>query len=774
MNKISLKKSFVFMIGVTIAFFIAVVVAASEAAPVTACALPDQPIEVKLTVSAIDTTYSGTAKTITATYLDADDVERNAKATLVGNNVNAGDTFRYVFEIEDPNYKIAPGDIDLDRYSIVDGVAGTVVYTINKATIPTCILEQKETIVYDGQIKRFALDLLPEDVQGVAGDRDAFTIKYKLSEESEECYAEDRSDVMRGKDAGVYSFDCKVEMANHETLYRQVDFTIAPRPVTVEYSSQRKEVFYGDEEGWDALGAEMTDSNFYLTADLADGDSLSDIVTVDMIGEGGSALCDLGPTLDAGRYDLIASYTGNPNYEVTIELGSEAFLTVKRNPISVVLNVEDTVYGTAFIAPTIKDGVNVTGWKGNDDVSLIKEKDLIVSYAPAGDTTDRVEVAPGAWTTEVPVKAGEYYVVAEISGLNNYEDATACKKFSIAKKTLTVIVDDKTVTYGEDAPEYTARHIGFAYEETVSDLDGELVFVCGYVRRDGVGTKPIVASGLTSANYEIEYIGGVLTVEAKPIDVIADNKTSVFGDALVPLTAQADLIEGDAAEDVYVLSSAVKNDSAAGVYAIVVTAVGNKNYVITPVEGTYTIDERKTTLANGRTRYYKELIAEEAASEEGVDATVLFKNAAADPSGRKEVKIYVGDVGITFNASAIQTVSEQSESRIRVKVDKEEIVTAEVSLPNCRAIVTMPFDGAVSSEKEVKVFRIGDDGKKTTVSAVFRDGVITFDADGSARYVVTCGYTTRTIVRIVAVCVAAALVIALCILLFLKIEKKNK
>ena len=86
----------------------------------------------------------------------------------------------------------------------------------------------------------------------------------------------------------------------------------------------------------------------------------------------------------------------------------------------------------------------------------------------------------------------------------------------------------------------------------------------------------------------------------------------------------------------------------------------------------------------------------------------------------------------------------------------------------------MPFDGAVSSEKEVKVFRIGDDGKKTTVSAVFRDGVITFDADGSARYVVTCGYTTRTIVRIVAVCVAAAIVIALCILLFLKIEKKNK
>ncbi len=304
MNKISLKKSFVFMIGVTIAFFIAVVIAASTDAPVSAYALSDQPIEVKLTVSAIDTTYSGTAKTITATYLDANNETRNAKATLVGNNVNAGDTFRYVFEIEDPNYKIAPGDIDLDRYSIVNGVAGTAVYTVNKATIPTCNLEQKETIVYDGQIKRFALDLLPEDVQGVAGDRD-FTIKYKLSEESEECYAEDRSDVMQGKDAGVYSFDCKVVMANHETLYRQVDFTIAPRPVTVEYSSQRKEVFYGDEEGWDALGAEMTDSNFYLTADLADGDSLSDIVTVDMIGEGGSALCDLGPTLDAGRYVFV-------------------------------------------------------------------------------------------------------------------------------------------------------------------------------------------------------------------------------------------------------------------------------------------------------------------------------------------------------------------------------------------------------------------------------------------------------------------------------------
>lgn len=735
-----------------------------------------EPKAVKLSVSAIDTTYSGAAKTVTATYKDVGGATCNAKATLVGaNNVDAGSTFRYTFEIEDGNYKIAPGDIDLDRYSIVGGVAGTVVYTINKATIPTCILEQKEIPVYDGQVQRFSFDpeVLAEDVQGVAGNRDAFSVKFKLSGESEESYAENREDILWGKDAGEYVFDCMVEMTNHETEYRQVTFSIAPRPVTVEYTSQRKEVFYGDVAAWEALGAEMSGNEYYLTADLAEGDSLFDIVDVDMVGTSGSVISALGPDLDAGRYDLVVTPTGNGNYDVTIDLGLEAFLTVKRNPISVVLNVEDTVYGTAFVAPTVGQGIDVTGWKGSDDASLIRATNLRVSYASVGDTADRFSVASGAWTTDVPAKAGEYYVVAEISGLSNYEDATVDKKFTIAKKKLYVAVEDRTVTYGDEAPAYTANIIGFAYEETVADLDGELVFVCGYARRDGVGTKPIVASGYTSADYDIVYVGGTLTVEAKDITVTADNKTSVFGDALALLTVQADLVEGDVAEDVYSLSSAVSSDSKAGRYAIVVTAKENKNYAIMTVDGVYTITERKTVLAGGKTRYYKEVSAEEAASEEGVDLTVLFKNAAADPAKRKEVKVYAGELSITFNANAIQAASSLSEVIIKVKSNEDE-KTADIILPNVRGTVEMSYDEAVSSEKTIKVFRIGENGKKTVVDSVYRDGTITFDADGSARYVVKSALTTRSIVIVVAVCVLAGFMIALAVFIFLKIEKRSK
>ncbi len=134
------------------------------------------------------------------------------------------------------------------------------------------------------------------------------------------------------------------------------------------------------------------------------------------------------------------------------------------------------------------------------------------------------------------------------------EDRT--NEYTMKQRALTVSVDDASVMYGESVSQdsFSVTYTGLAEDEAAnaadkSALDARLEYTWTYQAGDWVtasgkeytvGLNPIVYD-----NYSITLEKGALTVTARPIRVGIDYKTSVYGGALLGLTAHVLEAEGE-------------------------------------------------------------------------------------------------------------------------------------------------------------------------------------------------------------------------------------
>jgi uncharacterized repeat protein (TIGR03803 family) len=93
---------------------------------------------------------------------------------------------------------------------------------------------------------------------------------------------------------------------------------------------------------------------------------------------------------------------------------------------------------------------------------------------------------------------------------------------AVAPATLTVTANDTSRVFGAPNPTFTATITGFVNGEGPSVLGGQLTFSTPATNLSAPGTYPITPSGLTAANYQIQYISGTLTVLGGPFQVVAD------------------------------------------------------------------------------------------------------------------------------------------------------------------------------------------------------------------------------------------------------------
>lgn len=90
--------------------------------------------------------------------------------------------------------------------------------------------------------------------------------------------------------------------------------------------------------------------------------------------------------------------------------------------------------------------------------------------------------------------------------------ATAYATLKVEKATLTAIIDDINVVYGQDLPEYTLRFNGFKYGENESVVNKSNATVSTtYSKGSGVGAYAITLSGLVASNYNIIGENGAIT-----------------------------------------------------------------------------------------------------------------------------------------------------------------------------------------------------------------------------------------------------------------------
>lgn len=219
--------------------------------------------------------------------------------------------------------------------------------------------------------------------------------------------------------------------------------------------------------------------------------------------------------------------------------------------------------------------------------------------------------------TTAPKNVGTYSVTATISDNKNYEldeEKTKSVQFTIGQRDLTIVIaKDHTTIYGEAAPAWTIAGYTNIVEKDRALLSGLVEipenFSCPYIAGESDANKsyPVTLTEEALAkiragagNYNIIVEDGLLTVKPRQITVNIADKTSIYGDEIVGLTASVDTTDGKYGlvgddPDPWKLSANISETSDAGTYTISGTAT-NGNYSVKFIDGTYTITPRQVEI----------------------------------------------------------------------------------------------------------------------------------------------------------------------------------
>ncbi|RTB60215.1 hemagglutination protein, partial [Pseudomonas aeruginosa] len=309
-----------------------------------------------------------------------------------------------------------------------------------------------------------------------------------------------------GENVGVYGINqggLGLVSANYDLSYQGNNLTITKALLNVIADAKTK--VYGDADP----------SLTYQVSGLKNGDTAGSILTGGLnraagenVGVYGINQGDLA--LNSGNYDL--SYQGNN-------------LTITKALLNVIADAKTKVYGDADPALTYQ----VSGLKNGDTAGAVLN----------GGSLSRV--------------AGENVGVYGINqgGLGlvsaNYDLSYQGNNLTITKALLNVIADAKTKVYGDADPSLTYQVSGLKNGDSAgSILTGGLNRAAG----ENVGVYGINQGdlALNSGNYDLSYQGNNLTITKALLNVIADAKTKVYGDADPSLTYQVSgLKNGDSA-----------------------------------------------------------------------------------------------------------------------------------------------------------------------------------------------------------------------------------
>ncbi len=189
-------------------------------------------------------------------------------------------------------------------------------------------------------------------------------------------------------------------------------------------------------------------------------------------------------------YTIKAVYAGNGNY--TDARREFTFDAAKQNQQDFSLDaIGAKTYGDAAI--TLK----TTGGSGSG----------VVRYESSDEDVIRIEDGRA-----VIAGAGTATITAIKEGDDNYNEASAGRNVTVAKKALTVKADSKTVVRGNPMPAFTYRADGLVNGDTFTTAPS---ITAGAQDTDTLGKYDIVINGGTlqnSGSYRITYVNGTLNI----------------------------------------------------------------------------------------------------------------------------------------------------------------------------------------------------------------------------------------------------------------------
>ncbi|WP_446939026.1 MBG domain-containing protein [Pseudomonas aeruginosa] len=464
----------------------------------------------KLTVTPAQLIVSADAKT--KVYGDADPTLTYQVSGLKNSDTAAG--------VLSGNLGRVAGE-NVGNYGILQGGLGlnTANYTLSYVGNDLRITPAQLNVIADAKTKVYG-DLDPALTYQVSGLKRGDTAGAVLNGGSLSRVA--------GENVGVYGInqgDLALNSGNYDLSYQGNNLTITKALLNVIADAKTK--VYGDADP--ALTYQVSGlKNGDTAGAVLNGGSLSRVagenVGVYGINQGGLAL-------NSGNYDL--SYQGNN-------------LTITKALLNVIADGKTKVYGDADPSLTYQ----VSGLKNGDSAGSILTGGL---NRVAGENVGVYGINQG----DLALNSG------------NYDLSYQGNNLTITKALLNVIADAKTKVYGDADPSLTYQVSGLKNGDTAGAVlnGGGLVRVSG----ENVGNYAIQQGGLglVSGNYDLAYQGNNLTITKALLNVIADAKTKVYGDADPSLTYQVSgLKNGDSAGSI--LTGGLNRDAGenVGVYGI--------------------------------------------------------------------------------------------------------------------------------------------------------------------------------------------------------------
>ncbi|HBP5104191.1 filamentous hemagglutinin N-terminal domain-containing protein [Pseudomonas aeruginosa] len=371
-----------------------------------------------------------------------------------------------------------------------------------------------------------------------------------------------------GENVGVYGInqgDLALNSGNYDLSYQGNNLTITKALLNVIADAKTK--VYGDADP----------SLTYQVSGLKNGDTAGAVLN------GGSLSRVAGENV--GVYGINQGGLGlvSANYDLNYQGNN---LTITKALLNVIADAKTKVYGDADPSLTYQ----VSGLKNGDTAGAVLNGGGLVRVS--GENVGNYAIQQGG--------------LGLVSG--NYDLAYQGNNLTITKALLNVIADAKTKVYGDADPSLTYQVSGLKNGDTAGAVlnGGSLSRVAG----ENVGVYGINQGGLglVSANYDLSYQGNNLTITKALLNVIADAKTKVYGDADPSLTYQVSgLKNGDSAGSILTGGLNRAAGENVGVYGINQgdLALNSGNYDLSYQGNNLTITKALlNVIADGKTKVY--------------------------------------------------------------------------------------------------------------------------------------------------------------------------
>lgn len=360
-------------------------------------------------------------------------------------------------------------------------------------------------------------------------------------------------------DAGEHTVRFRIEKENYESVNSSFIVTVNKASVTFTASNQTS--VYGKAFSLDQTAYTVSGKTFGNVFDVA-------LTTKYALGNG----------IGEYAYAIEIAVKNDANFEISVNNGT---LSVTPAPVRVSVIDQHITFGDEF-SPTV-DMFTASGIYAGDDVKDVVK--ISTKYKQGNDN-------------------GEYALTCTVDNANYILEGNAHALVYVAKRNITVKVNDVSVIYG-DALDLANCTFSIENGALVGNDTIVLSYTCTYTQGDDAGlTKDIIATATASYNYVVTVKKGTLSVAKRPVSVKATDASVIYGENAPKFAYEVTSgnFYGTAPTPHYDCAYSVGDTKAE--YAIGVS-FEDGNHEITAQNGTLALEKRNIVVSFSKTAAYQ-------------------------------------------------------------------------------------------------------------------------------------------------------------------------